>query len=268
MLRADSNSDTGNGGTNMALATWWTADPLPESTTIPGFRVTTTIGAVELATLNGISVDEVAARRSAGHRAYVGFIDGTPVTYGWLATREGDIGELGLRFDLPPGDRYLWDFATLPEWQGRGLYPQLLRAILAAESADADRFWIIHAPENLPSGAGMQKAGFTSIGRLSFDAGGRVALTTTGPADRAQAGAVVLGVPLVLEALTPCWRCRAKGDHTGGCTCHAVASHHDTCACAIQLRPSGRASAQGDHGDATGRGTTGDRRRSRVPVSV
>ena len=222
----------------MALATWWTGDPLPDIPALPGFRVGTTIDGAALASLNGISVDEVAARRAAGHRAYVGFIDGAPVTYGWVATREAGIGELGLRFRLPPADRYLWDFATLPAWQGWGLYPLLLRAILVAESLTARRFWIIHAPENLPSGAGIRKAGFTPVGRLSFDADGRVALTATGPADRARAGADLLGVPLVRETLSPCWRCWDTGGHAGACDCCAAASSDDTCACAIEPRPS------------------------------
>jgi GNAT superfamily N-acetyltransferase len=222
----------------MALATWWTTDPLPDAPYRSGFGISRTIDDAALASLNGIPVDEVVARRAAGHRAYVGFIEGVPVTYGWVATLRAEIGELGLRFSLPGGDRYLWDFATLPEWQGRGLYPQLLRAILTAESATGSRFWIIHAPENLPSGAGMRKAGFAPVGRLSFGADGRVALTATGPADRARAGAALLGVPLVGDGLSPCWRCRTEGGQAGGCACCAPASAHETCACATQVRPS------------------------------
>ena len=160
----------------MALATWWTSDPLPDIPPLPGFRVSTAIDDAALASLNGISVGEVAARRAAGHRAYMGFIDGAPVTYGWVATRE----------------------------------------------------------------AGMRKAGFTPVGRLSFDADGRVALTATGPADRARAGAALLGVPLVREPLSPCWRCRTTAGHAGGCACCAAVSPDDTCACAIAPRPSRR----------------------------
>jgi GNAT superfamily N-acetyltransferase len=81
----------------------------------------------------------------------MGYIDRTAVTCGWAATREAPIGELNLVFPIAADSRYLWEFATLPEWQGRGLYPRLLQAIVQAERAE--RFWIIHAPENLPSGA-------------------------------------------------------------------------------------------------------------------
>src|SRR3712207_4897461 len=118
----------------MALATWWTEDPLPLERPLPGFQAAPADDDVELAALNGISVDDVRARRAAGHRPYIGRLDGVPVTYGWVATREASIGELDLTFRLSPEDRYLWDFATLPEWQGRGLYPRLLQTILIAES--------------------------------------------------------------------------------------------------------------------------------------
>ena len=82
------------------------------------------------------------------------------MAYGWVATRVASIGELKLTITLSSSDRYLWDFATLPEWQGRSLYPHLLQANLHHER-EAERFWIIYAPEKLPWGAGMRKAGFT-----------------------------------------------------------------------------------------------------------
>jgi hypothetical protein len=205
---------------------------------LPGFTVSTLIDDAVLASVNAISVDEVAARRAGGHRPYVGFMGGVPATYGWVATRSADIGELALCFDLPPDERYLWDFATVPAWQGRGLYPRLLRAILVAESATMERAWIIHAPENLPSGAGMQKAGLTPVGTLSFGADGRVALTVTGARERARAGARMLGVPLADGSLSPCWRCQTAGSEAAACACCTAIPSGESCACAIQLRPS------------------------------
>lgn len=82
---------------------------------------------------------EIRARLAGGHRPYVASLDGAPAAYGWVAGTGATIGELGVTFVLPAGDRYLWDFATLPAWRGRGIYPQLLRAIIAAESATGAR---------------------------------------------------------------------------------------------------------------------------------
>ena len=226
----------------MALAAWWVADPLPDLPALAGFRAVLASDDAELARLNRVSLEEVQARRQGGHRPYIAYMDGTPAAYGWVATRAASIGELGLTFRLPPGEGYLWDFATAPEWQGRGIYPQLLRAILAQESATGTRFWIIHAPENLPSGAGMHKAGFVPVGRLAFRADGGVGLAPLGPRDRAQAGAALLGVPLVGAAVSPCWRCGEATEHEGastGCgSCWPPGSPPmGGCSCAIELRP-------------------------------
>ena len=105
----------------MALATWWRSDPLPHVPVAPGFHAAIADDDELLARLNRISIAEVRLRRRDGHRPYIGRLDGTPVAYGWVATRAASIGELDLRIALSPADRYLWDFATLPAWQGRGL---------------------------------------------------------------------------------------------------------------------------------------------------
>jgi GNAT superfamily N-acetyltransferase len=192
----------------MALASWWHGEPLPLIPALPGFHAAQADDDAMLAQLNHISIEEVRARRQDDHRPYVGYLDGTPVVYGWVATRAASIGELDVTLTLTSGDRYLWDFATIPAWQGRGLYPRLLQAILRQESHEAERFWIIYAPENLPSGAGMRKAGFTPTAELSFDADQHVRLTALGAYDRAQVAAELLGVPLVTDELAPCWCCQ------------------------------------------------------------
>jgi RimJ/RimL family protein N-acetyltransferase len=224
----------------MALATWWNGDARPILRPLAGFTAALADDARELAELNRIPVTEVRARQAEGHRAYIGRLDGMAVTYGWVATGAASIGELGLAFTLPARERYLWDFATLPAWQGRGLYPRLLQAILASEVAEADRLWIIHAPENLPSGAGMSKAGFEPVGTLSFDASGRVSLRPTGEYERAAAGAQLLGVSLITEALAPCWHCSiGSADNAADASCWPVAEEQAaTCTCATVLRPS------------------------------
>lgn len=226
----------------MALATWWTQDALPDLPALPGFQVAIATDDLTLAKLNRLSVAEVRARREAGHRPYLGLLDGEPVAYGWVATEEASIGELRLIIRLPSGNRYLWDFATLPGFQGRGIYPHLLQAIIRQESPEAERFWIIYAPENLPSGAGMEHAGLLPVGQLSFQSDGAVGLAPTGSHDRAQAGAELLGVPLLEVALAPCWRCGgltsdpAMASGAGSCW-SPTTSQMRPCACAIQRKP-------------------------------
>jgi GNAT superfamily N-acetyltransferase len=213
----------------MALATWWTSDPLMDLASLSNFQVRPSADDAQLATLNQLTVAEVEQRRRAGHRPYVGYMDGTVATYGWVATREASIGELNLVFPIAADSRYLWDFATLPEWQGRGLYPRLLQAIVQAERAE--RFWIIHAPENLPSGVGMQKAGFQAVGQLSFQPDHTLGLIPFDLLERARVGAALLGVALIEDGLSPCWRCVDQIV----CTCQ-----HDpeNCSCAVEVRSS------------------------------
>ena len=114
----------------------------------------------------------MARRPAAGHRAYVATLDGAPAAWGWIATREAEIGELATRFAIPPGERYLWNFVTLAPFRGLGVYPRLVDAIVRAESREAERFWIAYAPENRASASGIGKAGFTTLAELSFDADG------------------------------------------------------------------------------------------------
>lgn len=225
----------------MSLATWWSSDPLPELPVLPGFQVICISDDTALAALNRLEVTEVRARRQAGHRPYVGVLNGTPVAYGWVATREASIGELKLSFQLPPGQRYLWDFATLPGSQGRGIYPHLLQAILRQEMLEAGRFWIIHAPENTPSGAGMEKAGLLPVGQLSFRPDGSVGLAPLGSLERAQAGAELLGLPLIETVLAPCWHCgglteqQAMAVETGLCW-PPTSPQTVPCTCAIERK--------------------------------
>jgi GNAT superfamily N-acetyltransferase len=127
----------------------------------------------------------------------VALIGAAPAAYGWVAPAGATIGELSLSFALPAGDRYLWDFATLPAWRGRGVYPRLLQAIVAGEAARAERLWIIHAPENGASARGIVRAGFVPVGRLSFRADGGADLLSLGEPARARVCAALLGVPLL-----------------------------------------------------------------------
>lgn len=195
----------------MAYATWWSGDTLPALAPLPHFSATRTDNAALLARLADLPLTVVHTRLSQGHRPYVARLAGQPVAYGWVATHTAHIGELDVTLTLPDDDRYLWDFATLPDWRGRGLYPHLLQAILRAEAAEAERFWIIAAPENRASAAGIAKAGFATVALLSFQRDGRPGLVALGEPDRAVAAGRVLQVPLLdtraSTALSPCWHC-------------------------------------------------------------
>jgi GNAT superfamily N-acetyltransferase len=211
----------------MSLATWWRGDTLPKLSPLADFAVTTTDNRAIIHQVTNLAPSEIERRLAGGHRPYLGLIGGKPVAYGWLATRQADIGELKLTFRLPAQHRYLWDFATLPAWRGRGIYPHLLQAILGHATSQAGYFWIIHAPENGPSRSGIRKAGFTSVGQLSLDRTGQVALDGVGEWERVRAAVALFHVPLAHAALSPCWHC-GGADYPAlpgkaGCACYSSA---------------------------------------------
>ena len=173
----------------------WPDDPLPVLSPLPGFTMVPAIDDHALATLAEIDLAEVAARRAADNTPYLAYLAGQVVACGWSSASIVEIGELGLTFTLPPGNRYLWGFVTDPHYRGRGLYPRLLQAILRAEGADI-RAWIGQEPNNTASARGIINAGFRCVGDVFRTPAGTFLLTPAGPLDRARAGADLLGATL------------------------------------------------------------------------
>jgi hypothetical protein len=225
----------------MALATWWRGDAVPTLSLLSGFRVEASRDEHLIAHINQLAPNEVRQRLHMGHQPYLASIDQAPVGYGWMATQEASIGELGLAFALPATERYLWDFATLPEWQGYGIYPRLLQHILTQQSSTVERVWIIHAPENSPSGVGMTKAGLLPVGQLSFRSDGGVGLAPFDSLERAQAGAALLGIPLIESVLAPCWSCggatHAHSTTVDADACWPLLPTTHPCTCTVELKP-------------------------------
>jgi GNAT superfamily N-acetyltransferase len=208
----------------MALAIRHRGDSTPELARIPGLTVERELDTEFMAALQGRSEAEMAKRFAGGHHAYVAWLDGRPAAWGWVAACTAEIGELGFSFTIPREERYLWNFVTLASHRGKGIYPRLLDAIVRAESREAERFWIAYAPENHASGAGIRKAGFTTVAELSFDALGNPAVS-----GRVEGGAALaarlLGVPFAKDSLAQCWRCARAATRayvrcsSGECAC-------------------------------------------------
>lgn len=215
----------------MPFATRHRDDPMPTLAPLAGMEVHLAWDAGFMAALQGRDEDAIELRFAAGHRAYVAWVDEVAAAWGWVATRTATIGEMDTTFTIPPGERYLWNFVTLASHRGRGVYPRLLQAILRAESAEASRFWIAHAPENHASAAGIRKAGFTTMAEMSFDAAGRPALRAVEGASAGDA-ARLLGLREAAGPLTPCWRCVRAGRG-------AMACAEGSCRCDYQVPRSG-----------------------------
>ena len=178
---------------------WWKGDPLPELEPLPGFHAAATDDDRLITDLAQLDVAEVRRRIERSHRPYVAYLDQQPVAYGWVATTQGAIDELSFTFAIPPRNRYLWDFVTLPAWRGRGIYARLLQTIIRQERVAADRFWIGHTVDNIASCQGILKAGFQQIEALIMLAGGTLKIKALGASGRAQFSPMALQLG-VLEA--------------------------------------------------------------------
>lgn len=177
----------------LLVSSWWRNDPCSQLEPIDGFQVRRSTDASLIAALAGLTPYEAATRMQDGHLLYIGWLREQPVAYGWSAVQRAEIGEIGCSFVVPDSDRYLWDFATLPAWRGRGLYPHLLQAILAAESVAAQRFWIAYLPQNNASERGIVKAGFRPVGAV-IGADGRLRFHGSADKMRSKSGAALLGL--------------------------------------------------------------------------
>lgn len=106
----------------------------------------------------------VLQRFSRGCHCYVARSAQQIVSYGWITFDEERIGELGLSVRLLPGEAYIWDCGTLPAYQGQHLYAALLAHMQRElQTAGFRRIWIGMDADNLPSQAGVARAGFQHV---------------------------------------------------------------------------------------------------------
>jgi hypothetical protein len=179
------------------LWSWWRGDPLVPLAPLKGLRVTAPKEIDVVQRLSGLDAGALDERLRSAHRPYLAWLDAIPVAYGWSAAGPAQFGRPPVSFVVPPSSRYLMDFATLPEWRGRGVYPRLLQSILIQESATAEQFWVLHHRENRASARGIAKAGFFLAAEIWFLDGGGLGLLGSGPDERVVAGARLLGLPIV-----------------------------------------------------------------------
>ena len=182
----------------MPFATWWRGDTLPKLSPLPSLSTRRVTRWDEAQRITGLTEDRVLLRYQAGHRPYAAFLEDAPVAYGWAARETGGIDELDFSFTVPAGNCYLWDFVTLPDWRGRGLYPRLLQAILAEED-DVGRFWIGYEAGNKASARGIAKAGFRVVGDLVVSDGRVTSFVVFEDGERARVAGELFDLPLKFE---------------------------------------------------------------------
>ncbi len=103
-------------------------------------------------------------RFRTGGRAFAGFSGEDLACYGWVSQGREWIGEMQAHFLMLPGEGYIWDCVTLPQFRRQGLYTALINHMLRALFAEGlHRVWIGSNIENQPSIRGFQRAGFRAL---------------------------------------------------------------------------------------------------------
>lgn len=180
------------------LWTWWKGDALPALSPLPDFSAERATNLEELALVMETTQEEVLKLRQVGHEPYLARMGAHAVAVGWSATGKAAFGGGLVTFQVPPQNRYLYYFITLPAWRGHSIYPRLLQYILRHECATNERFWIIHQAANLASQRGIERAGFQLTSAVHFlDTEHLGLLTTKANKERALAGAALFGLPLI-----------------------------------------------------------------------
>ena len=188
----------------MSLYTIQTKDILPTIQLPAGLRIEESTNVDLLAWMGTTTVADIIKRIANDHTAFVAYINNTPAAFGWMARGKALVGELAHELVLPIGNRYLWNFRTMEAFRGLGIYPALLQYIIQFEKAD--RFWIIHAPENKSSLRGIKKAGFHYVGRL-YSNKGVATIENTSLSQSIDTLLAEMDIVLSEEQPASCWNC-------------------------------------------------------------
>lgn len=190
----------------MSLYTLKTNEIIPFNLLPQGLRIEESMDIDLLALMGTTTREQVIKRLANDHVAYISYIRNIPAAFGWMARGKALIGELDHELVLPTGNRYLWNFRTLENFRGRGIYPALLHYIIRSEKSRANRFWIIHAPENNSSLRGIKKAGFKHVGTL-YDRDGITTIENTPIARKSMRLLGEMGITISNETPSSCWNC-------------------------------------------------------------
>lgn len=96
---------------------------------------------------------------------------GTVLAYGWIARAGDSVDDLGFSLEMPTGEGWIYDCATIPAARGKGLYTALLQLMRAEFPVRGlERGWIGTEPRNWASQRGIARAGFAKVADVDWDA--------------------------------------------------------------------------------------------------
>lgn len=94
---------------------------------------------------------------------------GEVLAYGWIARPGDTVDDLGFDIELPAGNVWIYDCATVSRARGRGLYTALLLTMRQDFGRYGIRYgWIGTAPRNWASQRGIARAGFLKVADMDW----------------------------------------------------------------------------------------------------
>lgn len=117
------------------------------------------------------SADAVNRRLGEGHECILLYADSDePRGYGWIAHRSLHEDGIDMTIPLQSQEIFLYDFRIAPARRGLGLYPRMLRGMVALAGASRGRVtaYIATHAENRASRRGIEKAGFSLAFEVSY----------------------------------------------------------------------------------------------------
>jgi GNAT superfamily N-acetyltransferase len=115
------------------------------------------------------SYPEIRDRFQQGKRCFIGLVEGALACWGWISHGDEWIGEMKVNFRMEPGESYIWDCVTLPEYRRQGLFSALINYMARdLQKEGVVRVWIGSNLENRPSIKGFDKAGYRPVIRVLF----------------------------------------------------------------------------------------------------
>lgn len=112
-------------------------------------------------------LDQYRRRFASGVRAWIGMDDDRVVFSSWVEEHRLHLDEIHYTWKLSPPDAVVFDVVTMPEYRGRGIFPDALRRLCGRLAEEGLRhLWIYAEEENESSLRGIARADFEYHGRI------------------------------------------------------------------------------------------------------
>ncbi|MGD2050214.1 MAG: GNAT family N-acetyltransferase [Chloroflexota bacterium] len=114
-------------------------------------------------------LEQLKRRFSPQRRCFVAKFEGEIAAYGWVSINAECVGEMEREVQLQPGEAYVWDCFTWPDYRRQRLYSSLL-SYINTKLADEGyrRIWIGSNLENRPSLKGFANAGYRPVVHITY----------------------------------------------------------------------------------------------------